>query len=129
MEDLLIAILQFLFEFLIEIFTWTPFDWPSRSRSRPETETLTGNCFLWFVVGCGLACISMLFLKHTWISMSALRIANLVLAPVASAFISQAIARRRSRHNKFIIPRNHFWQAFWFTLGIVTVRFAYVVRG
>ena len=61
--------------------------------------------------------------------MSALRIANLVLAPVASAFISQAIARRRSRHNKFIIPRNHFWQAFWFTLGIVTVRFAYVVRG
>jgi hypothetical protein len=60
--------------------------------------------------------------------MPALRIVNLVSAPVASAFISQAIARRRSRHNPFITPRNHFWQSFWFTLGIVAVRFAYAVR-
>jgi hypothetical protein len=62
------------------------------------------------------------------ISLSALRIANLVLAPITSAFISQAIARHRSKRNRFINPRNHFWQAFWFTLGIVTVRFAYAVR-
>jgi predicted permease len=128
MEDLIIAVLQFLFEFTLEIFSYTPLDWPSRSRSLPESETIAGKCVFLFVVGCGLAWLSVLILKHTMISLSALRIANLVLAPITSAFISQAIARHRSKRNRFINPRNHFWQAFWFTLGIVTVRFAYAVR-
>jgi len=86
------------------------------------------RCLTWFIVGCGLASASMLVLKHTWISHPALRIANLIVAPVTSAFISQAIARRRARNHPFIIPRNHFWQSFWFTLGIVTVRFTCAVR-
>jgi hypothetical protein len=128
MEDLIIAILQFLFEFLIESFTWTPFDWPSRSRSLPESESITSKCLAWFIIGAGLACVSMLFLKHTWISLPILRMANLVLAPITSAFISQAIACHRRKRNPFIIPRNHFWKAFWFTLGIVVVRFAYTIR-
>jgi hypothetical protein len=129
MEDLIIAILQAIFEFLLEIFFYSPLDWwPGTSRRSPESDSVTGKCFVWFIIGCGVACISMLFLKRTWIVPSALRIANLVLAPMASAFISQAIARRRARRNSFIIPRNHFWQAFWFTLGVVTVRFAYAVR-
>ena len=128
MEDLLIAILQALLEFLLEILSWTPFDWPSSSRSFPESESIMGRCVTWFTVGCGLAGLSVLFLKHTWIAWPALRIANLALAPMTSAFIAQAIARRRARRNSFIIPRNHFWQSFWFTLGIVTVRFALAVR-
>jgi hypothetical protein len=128
MEDIIVAILQFLFEFLLEIFSYTPFDWPFTSRNSPEPDAIAGKCFCWFIVGCGLALVSMLFLKHTWITLSALRIANLVLAPITSAYISQAIARRRNRRNPFINPRNHFWQAFWFTLGIVSVRFAYAVR-
>jgi len=128
MEDLIITILQFLFEFILEIFSYAPFDWPSSWRTRPESESLWEKCLTWFIIGCGLAAITMLFLKRTWISHPALRIANLVLAPIVSAFISQAIARRRSKRNPNIIPRNQFWQAFWFTLGVVTVRFAYAVR-
>jgi len=128
MEDLIIAILQGLFEFLLEIFSYSPLDLPSFHRKSQESDTIAGKCFIWFLVGGGLACLSMFFLKHTWISHPTLRIANLVVAPLASAFISQAIARRRTRNNPFIIPRNHFWQAFWFTLGIVIIRFAYAVR-
>jgi len=126
MEDLLVALLQFLLEFLIEIISWCPFDWPSQSAL--EAESLTAKCFWWFVGGSTLAAVSLHFLKHTWISFSALRIANLVLAPVTSALFSQAVARRRSRHDSSIIPRNHFWQAFWFTWGLVLVRFVYAVR-
>jgi hypothetical protein len=59
MEDLPIAILQFLFEFLIEIFTWTPFQIEKSARDRSPHRQL----FLWFVIACGLACISMLFPK------------------------------------------------------------------
>jgi hypothetical protein len=125
MEDLIVAILQGCFEFLLEIFGYAPLDWIFPSD---WPKSLFGKCFAWFIIGCGLAAISMLFLKRTWISHPALRMANLALAPIISAFISQAIARHRQKQDESIIPRNHFWQAFWFTLGIVTVRFAYAVR-
>jgi hypothetical protein len=128
MEDLIITIFQALFEFLLEVFFYIPFDWPSTSRSQPESETIIGSCFGWFIGGCILSWLLMLVLNHTFITHPAFRIVNLVLAPITSAFVSQAIARHRSKRNHFIIPRNHFWQAFWFTLGIVAVRFAYAVR-
>ena len=129
MEDLLIAILQGIFEFLIEIFSYTPLDWPFSWTDRWRPESLWEKCLTWFIIGCGLACITFLFLHRTWISHPIFRILNLITAPIISAFISEAVAKRRSRRNPDIVPRNHFWQAFWFTLGIVTVRFAYAVRG
>jgi hypothetical protein len=125
MEDLIITILQGLFEFVLEIFGYWPVDW---IFPVDWPKSLAGKCIAWFIIGCGLACVSMLFLNRTWISHPTLRIANLVIAPIMSAFISQAIARYRSKRDESIEPRNHFWQAFWFTLGIVMVRFAYVVR-
>ena len=128
MEDLLIAILQGIFEFLIEIFSYTPLDLPFSWTDNWRPESLWQKCIAWFIVGCGLACITFLFIHRTWISHPIFRILNLITAPIISAFISEAIARRRSRRNPDIVPRNHFWQAFWFTLGIVTVRFAYAVR-
>lgn len=124
MEDFLIALLQCVFEFLADIFCYGPFDWPFEKLP----GDLTYKCITLFIIGAGLAWISVLFLKHTWISFSAFRIANLALAPLTSAFISEAIARYRRRQNASVVPRNHFWQAFWFTLGVVTVRFAYAVR-
>jgi hypothetical protein len=127
MEDLMIAILQGVFEFVIEIFSYTPFDF-FPDWSRRKSNSIWERYFTWFIIGCGLACISMLFLKRTWISHRTLRIVNLVVAPIISAFISEAIGRRRRRRNADIVARNHFWQAFWFTLGIVTVRFAYAAR-
>lgn len=128
MEEILIVILQFLFEFILNVLGNIPFDWPSQNRTKPEPEGISLRCFLWFCGGCALAGLSLLIVKHTMIDVAALRVVNLVFAPVSSAFISQAIARRRARDNPFIIPRNHFWQAFWFTLGLVIIRFAYASR-
>ena len=128
MEDLLVAILQFLFEFAFDVLSNIPFDWPSKNRRTPEPEGIALRCFLWFCGGCLLAGISLLVVRHTIITFAALRLANLVLAPLASAYLSQGIARRRSVNNPFIVPRNHFWQAFWFTPGLVLVRFAYAFR-
>jgi len=125
MEDFLISLLQGVLEFLADIFCYGPFDWPFSEKA---PGGLAGKCVILFFIGSGLAWISILVLKQTWISFSALRIANLAIAPVTSAFISQAIARCRARRNKSIVPRNHFWQAFWFTLGVVIVRFVYAVR-
>jgi hypothetical protein len=128
MEELLIVIIQFLFEFMLDVISNIPFDWTSSERTTPEPEGISLRCFLGFCGGCLLAGVSLLVVKHTVISVSALRITNVALAPIASAFLSQAIASRRARANVFIVPRNHFWQAFWFTLGLVLIRFAYASR-
>ncbi len=128
MEELLIIIFQFLFEFILNALSYMPFDWPSRGRTTSEPEGVSALCILWFCGGCVLAWASLLVVNSTIISISALRITNLALAPIASAYISQTIASHRAQSNPFIIPRNHFWQAFWFTLGLVLIRFAYASR-
>jgi hypothetical protein len=128
MEELLIVIIQFLFEFTLDVIGNIPFDWPSSNRTTPEPESIFLRCFLGFCGGCLLAGVSLLVVNHTFISVSALRIVNLVLAPIASTFISKAIATHHARANTFIFPRNHFWQAFWFTFGLVLIRFAYASR-
>lgn len=128
MEELLIVVIQFLFEFVLNVLGNLPFDLPSKNRTTPEPESIALPCFLWFCGGCALAGISLLVFKHTFITVAPLRLVNLALAPLVSAYISQAIAARRATANPFIIPRNHFWQALWFTLGLVLIRFAYATR-
>jgi hypothetical protein len=125
MEDLLIAILQAVFEFVVEVLSYMPFEWSFPERL-PESQI--GRCLMWFTVGCLLAAFSMFFFEQTWIRFSVLRIANLILAPLTSGILSLTIARYRSREDDSIIPHRHFWQAFCFTLGIVLVRFAYASR-
>ena len=128
MEELLVIIIQFLFELILNVLINIPFDWPSRNRSTPEPDGIVGVCMLWFGGGCLLGGISILVFKHTLIALAALRILNVVAAPVGSAYLSKRIAIGRSRENPNIHPRNHFWQAFWFTLGLVLIRFAYASR-
>ncbi|HEU5397306.1 MAG TPA: hypothetical protein VFV81_09065 [Verrucomicrobiae bacterium] len=128
MEDLIIAVLQGIFEFLLEIFSYTPLDWPFTWTDRGRPETLWGKCAAWFIAGGGIAGVILLFWHRTWISHPLFRILNLITAPIISAFLAEWIAKRRNLRNLDVVPRNHFWQAFWFTLGIVSVRFAYAVR-
>lgn len=128
MEELFVAILQALFEFILEILSYGTFDWPTTSKDRAEPESIAGRCVLWFMAGGALAGLSILAFHRTFIHWSSLRMANLVVAPVTSAFISQTIARHRTKNHPLIVPRNHFWQSFWFTLGLVLIRFTYAVR-
>lgn len=128
MEELLVLILQFLFEFVLNVLGNLPFDWPSRNRATPERERIAAVCALWFAGGCVLAGISLLIFPRSLVPTPALRMLNLLLAPVAAAFLSQAIARRRARRNPNIVPRNHFWQAFWYTSGLTLIRFMYTTR-
>jgi hypothetical protein len=128
MEEILIIVLQFLFEFLFEILSGGV-DWPFTYRDHRDPASLVVSGLQWLLGGCLLAGVSVLIFKHTLIRGSALRIANLVLAPIASAYLARYLARRRGIRVGSIIPRTRFWQAFWFTLGLVSIRFAYASRG
>lgn len=125
MEEILIALIQFFIELTLNVFIQLPFDLPSKYRTTPEPKTVWPYCFGWFVFACILSALSLFVFKHTFISSSTLRVLNLFLTPIVSGFISYFIAKRRSEANDYILPRNHFWQAFWFTLGFVMIRFAY----
>ena len=125
MEELLIVAVQFLFELAFNVLVDLTFEWPFRNRNRPEPDAILVWCVVWYGLGCLIAGASLIVLSHSVISVPALRIVNLVASPVTAALLSKAIARRRARTNGFIVPRNHFWMAFWFTLGLALVRFAY----
>jgi hypothetical protein len=103
MEDLLIAILQGLFEFALEVLANIPFDWPLSTRKTSEPRSLRIACFLWFVGGCLLGALSILLLKHTWIRFSPLRIANLPLAP----WYRPTSRRQLPASNKRRAPRSY----------------------
>lgn len=128
MEEVLVLILQFLFELVLNVFTFSSFDFPSQRRRLPEPEVIWGWGLVWFLVGACVGAVSLLVFNHAIINWSVLRIVNLVVSPVVSAYLSQVVAVRRAQSNPNINPRNHFWYAFWFTLGVAIVRFAYVSR-
>jgi hypothetical protein len=128
MEDFIIFLLQFVIEFVFDVLIYFPFDWPSRTRTTPENKGIFIICSVWWLGANALAGLSLTFYPNSLIALPSLRIANLILAPIISALLSQALARTRAKVNANIRPRNHFWQAFWFTLGFVMVRFAYAVR-
>lgn len=128
MEDLLVLILQFVFEFLFNVLVDLPFDWPSKKQKGPEISALFVDCIVLFFAGCGVGWLSLHVVPNAFIKFPALRMANFFLAPVTAAFISQHLARRAAKANDFVEPRNHFWRAFWFTLALVFVRYAHVIR-
>jgi hypothetical protein len=132
MEELLIVVLQGLFEVLLDVLSYLPFDL-SRSASpssstRRDTDDLLAGCFLWFMGGCVAGGLSLLVFDRSFLPTRKLRIANLVAAPVMAGFVSRTIARRREARGAFADPRRSFWQAFSFSLGVVLVRFAWGLR-
>jgi hypothetical protein len=119
MEAFLVALGEVLIELVLNVAFYAPFDGPfSRWRN-----------FMLLLVGGGLGALSLLVFSHTIISAQGLRIAYLVAAPIAAAFLFRAIATRRAKKSYSVVPRDHFWHAFWFTLGWVLVRFVFAQRG
>ncbi|HSH97168.1 MAG: hypothetical protein ACAH07_12195 [Methylophilaceae bacterium] len=81
--------------------------------------------FVWFTGAFILGFVSLHFLPVSPVIPLYLRIADLVLAPIAVALISKMIANYWLPKKPSISPRNIFWQAFWGSLGFVLVRFAF----
>lgn len=130
MEEILIIIIQFFFEFLADVLLGlgSP-SWSDLARSRyepkPKSRWEMPVVLVWFFVAAGLGWLSLFIFPNTLISIPALRVINLILAPLASASLAQYIAKKRAEENPYIVPRERFWQAFWFTLGFTAVRLAY----
>ncbi|WP_374350232.1 hypothetical protein [Chitinimonas sp.] len=124
MEEILIVILKFVLELLLELFGYVPFDWETDDDSSHISQF--GR---WLCIGGLLGGLSLLLIKHALLAYPGLRIANLLLAPPASAFFAWYLAPlRRPQITAFHRTRS-FWRAFAFSLGLVAVRFIYAKHG
>jgi hypothetical protein len=130
MEDLLIVLLQGLFEFVFEVL-FSP--WFGVLDLLDLLDTPEDSHWwvyvLWLWLGATLGGLSLLVAPRSMIALPALRIANLVLAPIVSGLIAHAVARRRRRRLRLeIVSYRRAWQAVCFTLGLVVIRFAYATH-
>lgn len=128
MEEILALLLQFLIEVVFESLGYLPFEILTTHKDREALDSIGGACTAWLVVGGIIGGLSLLALDHSLLHYGWLRIANLVVAPLSAGFVAQAFARRRQASRPWIEPRNQFWFAFWFSLGIAAVRFVYAIK-
>jgi len=134
MEELLIVLFQFFFELAINgnVFSLLPFDLLSKKRTTPERDSVwkfvLPLCLVWSFLGTVVGSLSLIVFTYTFLQNSGLRIVNLLVSPLLSGVLAQILARHRAKLNPLLIPRNHFWYGFSFSLGITSVRFVYALR-
>ena len=87
-----------------------------------------GLYFFGLLCGGGTGWLSSYVYPHSFLKDSALRIANLGVAPLAAAYFCRGVAEVRSKRRPDIDPDFHFWLSLWFSLGFALVRFGFAVR-
>lgn len=125
MEELLVIIIQFLIEVVGQALIQVPFDCGYRRHEKPESNVGV-TAFLFLLVGGLVGWMSVELVPGTLIHIPALRVANLVATPFVGGLIGYHIAKwQYETRNPDIVPKYHFWYAFFFTLALAAVRLAY----
>jgi hypothetical protein len=131
MEDLLIVILQFFFEVLLQVLAELPWDLFVGSRQK-STDWEAGPgawIFLSLAAGAGIGGISLLVFPTTLLHSSRARMANLIVAPAISGLVSFSFwrARKGVKVNRSDAEMRAVYAA-CFTFGLAVIRFAYAGR-
>jgi len=129
MEFVLEVILQFLGEVLFQLLVEGLFRLGLRSLGetfgRPRGNAWsTVGFILWGAMAGG---ISLLILPSPFLHSPVLRIANLVLTPVAVAAIMTGIGRRRLQKGRDADALDRFGNAYFFALAMTSVRYLWAV--
>jgi len=127
-EELLIVVVQFLAELLLEVVIYLPFDLPLSRDEKTGERTGWGWHFVYLVVGGLVGGLSLFFAPRHLISSAALRLTNFVVAPIAAAGVSWGLTAWRRSRGAATCPQTHLWTAFWFVLAFGGVRLAYAAH-
>ena len=128
MEEVLVLIVQFVVEVLVETLVYLPFDLPLSRDEKSGERKGCGWHFLYLMMGGVVGGLSLLVAPRLLIHSAPLRVANLLVAPVVAGGLSWALAVRRRSRGAEVCPRTHFWTGFWFVLAFSSVRLAYSAR-
>ena len=128
MEELLVLLIQGFFELVMFVISVFPVELFMYSWERDEDNRTFLKCFLLLLFGLALGGISVMVFPKSIISQSWLRVATLLLAPMAAGLASKTLAEYVSRKKDDVWPKRHFWYSFSICLGGVIVRFACCAR-
>ena len=132
MEEILVVALQLIFEVLLDVLSYLPFDvFETSNRTaadRPPPKSSGARWLLWLLLGGAMAGVSLLIVPHTLIHKPSTRIALLLTTAPLSGVLAGLIASWRSARNPRIVPMQRFWTAFAFGIGFSLIRFAYAQR-
>jgi hypothetical protein len=125
-EEVLILLVQFVAEVLIELLIYLPFDLPLSRDAKTGERQGCGWLVLYLMLGGMVGGLSLLIAPRLLLHSPPLRVANLIVAPVATGGLSWSLATwRRSRGVAAACPTTHLWTGFLFVLAFGGVRLAY----
>jgi hypothetical protein len=134
MEELLLALLHFLFELLFDILVSVPWDAAFSRNERARREhglSPPSNAPILFaaaLTGLVLGFMSLAVWPHTLLKLGWMRMLNLVLAPALSAALAFHAAKRRTTRGDVSNETLHAWFAALLSLMFVLIRFTWGVR-
>jgi hypothetical protein len=123
-EEILVAIIQFLFEAVAQSIWSFPFGF------YPPDDSSAGAGRGWLIVavfvgGLAAGAASIALVPHSYLHHAWLRVASLVVSPLLAGAIAWCLAEMRISYRPEVVPSRHFWYAFTFTMGLSLYRFAY----
>jgi len=125
LEEIIVLVLSFVGELLIESLMYFPWDIFMASYERKKEGEI--NNFGWFAIslffGIGIGYVSLRLLPKIIIQYSWLRILNLILAPLIAGAIAVNMSKRREQKELTTNNKLHYLIGFLFTLGLVSVRY------
>jgi hypothetical protein len=124
-EEVLVFVVQFFLEFVLQIFGSFGFD-VATTRSDRKEQPGCGWLTAFAIFGGVCGGLSLIFAPNAILPNAGLRIANLFVAPLLAGGVSFLAASLWS--SRGWEPSHHFWRGFWFALFFGLVRFAYLHR-
>ncbi|HEX4796823.1 MAG TPA: hypothetical protein VH370_23730 [Humisphaera sp.] len=132
MEDVLILILQFIFEVGLQVLAELPWDLfvgRRQTASNPNRPAGPGVwIFLSLIAGAAVGGLSLLIFPTTLLHLPATRMANLAVAPAISGFASAGFSRLWPNRRKPGDPAIRPIAAACFTFALAVIRFTYAAR-
>ena len=125
MEEILVLIVQFIIEVLLEFVVYLPFDLPLDRNRKTGARTGPGRIGIYILIGGVLGGLSVLIAPKFFIHSSAMRVVNLLVAPLVSGGLSYGLATWRRSRGAQTAPWTHLWTAFWFVLAFAAVRLVF----
>ena len=130
MEELIVFILSFVGELLVEILLYFPWDLFVGSYERKKDEELNvfGWCILSLLIGIGVGAFTVFVVPNIIFDSSWLRITNLILAPFIAGFIALKMSKRRGQKHLNSNNKLHYLVGFLFTFGLVCTRYVMAIK-
>lgn len=124
MEEILVIIVSFVGEILLESLLYFPWDiFITSFEKRKEGElNRVGWGFGSLFIGMAIGAISVKLFSDAILPFSWLRILNLILAPLFAGIIALRMSKRRNQKNLTSDNKLHYLIAFLFTLGMIGTR-------